>query len=348
MNTRSESNCVSVERLSFPIARFRLRFVENAQRKLLVHKDYLGSAWRGAFGHALKQTVCITNLPSCDSCSLLESCPYPNLFEVRPPLTARKLSRYPRIPVPYVLEPCDPIFDSRNATYNLGLILFGSAINNFQYVVRALQIAGQRGLTNLRIKLDLQDVQIETGNYDDTGWKTVHTAGKFLTLPTIEKKGAPPNLPSQVRIHLISPLRIRYQEQLVSATDFVFRAFAASLLRRISLLTYFFTDKPLEIDFAATLKIAESIPIVDNQLRWHDWARRSSRQDSKLLMGGLVGSLILNHDELESFFPYLWLGQWTHVGKGCTMGLGRYAVEPTEASSSAKYDKKLRNTPMRL
>jgi CRISPR/Cas system endoribonuclease Cas6 (RAMP superfamily) len=30
---------------------------------------------------------------------------------------------------------------------------------------------------------------------------------------------------------------------------------------------------------------------------------------------------------LEVFWPYLWLGQWTHIGKGTSMGMGAYTIQ---------------------
>ena len=352
MTTFNTCNHVSIEQLSFPIARFRLRFVESASNNSpmasLSGAGYLGSAWRGAFGHALKQTVCITNLPVCDNCSLLHSCPYPNLFESRTPSNAAKLSLYPRTPVPYVLEPSDPNFDSHDTTYNLGLVLFGTAIDSYPYVIHAFQAAGQRGLTKKRIKLDLLDVQIEKSASGTSHWQTVYVPGQSLVSPTFVNEWVLPDLTPNVRIRLISPLRLKFKEQLVGETQFVFRAFAASLLRRISLLTYFFTDRPLEIDFAAMLQHAESIRVSSKELRWQDWKRRSSRQKMNIQMGGLVGSFELNQDDLEPFLPYLWLGQWTHVGKGCAMGLGRYILQPSSTTHGGKNSFQVPDAPNRL
>ncbi|MEZ5581405.1 MAG: CRISPR system precrRNA processing endoribonuclease RAMP protein Cas6 [Candidatus Competibacteraceae bacterium] len=42
--------------------------------------------------------------------------------------------------------------------------------------------------------------------------------------------------------------------------------------------------------------------------------------------GGIIGELTLTGDKLAPFWPYLWLGQWTHVGKGAVMGLGQYRL----------------------
>ena len=57
----------------------------------------------------------------------------------------------------------------------------------------------------------------------------------------------------------------------------------------------------------------------------------TSRQNAKVPMGGLVGSFGLEGPALARFWPCLWLGEWTHTGKGCSMGLGRYVLEPMEA-----------------
>ena len=66
--------------------------------------------------------------------------------------------------------------------------------------------------------------------------------------------------------------------------------------------------------------------LLEHQLRWHDWTRYSSRQQTKMQMGGLVGHLVLDGVRAQRYWKQLWLGQWTHVGKGTSMGLGRYRL----------------------
>ena len=50
-------------------------------------------------------------------------------------------------------------------------------------------------------------------------------------------------------------------------------------------------------------------------------------------MGGLIGTVELNMLGLDVFWPYLWLGQWTHVGKGTSMGMGAYTIETVDLSA---------------
>ena len=374
------------------LTRYRMRFrrcsSQGGSPGVPFPNGYLGSAWRGAFGHALREAVCVTRLPRCDPCVLLRSCPYPFLFESRTPPGAKKLTLYPHTPGPYVLEPWDPRFDTgrEEGGLDLGLILFGSANDHLPYAVHALDRAARRGLTTRRVSFELRCVQAESRGKGgggrtgvesgadadtDTGTRDSHgigagggrgigadglrdagggdhgtgprdacaTDGDWITIfepsgplsPVLPESPPVPAAPRFVRVRLLTPLRIRRDERLVTASGLSFRMFAGHLLRRISLLTYFFAETPLEIDFAELLGQAESMPVAERRLRWHEWTRHSSRQNAKVPMGGLVGSFGLEGPALARFWPYLWLGQWTHVGKGCSMGLGRYVLEPMEA-----------------
>jgi hypothetical protein len=95
------------------------------------------------------------------------------------------------------------------------------------------------------------------------------------------------------------------------------------------MISYFHTDTPLEIDFAALTAKAKTVQLVSQQLLWYDWTRYSSRQQTEMNMGGLTGTVQLDMEGLEAFWPYLWLGQYTHIGKGTSMGLGAYSIKST-------------------
>ena len=333
------ADTANTPRPMLPLARYRMRFREHTPPGGISiaspRAGYLGSAWRGAFGHALRKAVCVTRLPACDACVLLRSCPYPFLFESRTPPGAKKLTRYPRTPGPFVLDPADPRFDTRDGdgTLNLGVTLFGSANDHLPYVVHALEQAGRNGLTARRVTLDMLDVQVEPREQDaeeaaeQGDWTPIFEPGGGLSPVPARPPAPPPAPPRTVRVRLLTPLRVKRREHFVGASDFDFRALMGGLLRRISLLTYFFGETPLETDFAGLLRHAESVPVAGRALHWREWTRYSSRQNEKLRMGGLVGSFDLAGADLDRFWPLLWLGQWTHAGKGCSMGLGRYVLE---------------------
>jgi len=63
------------------------------------------------------------------------------------------------------------------------------------------------------------------------------------------------------------------------------------------------------------------------QLRWSDWTRYSSRQKTRMQLGGVTGRFVLSGEGLAEHWPVLWRGQWWHIGKTTSMGLGRYRIE---------------------
>ncbi|MEO5355608.1 MAG: CRISPR system precrRNA processing endoribonuclease RAMP protein Cas6, partial [Magnetococcus sp. XQGC-1] len=98
-----------------------------------------------------------------------------------------------------------------------------------------------------------------------------------------------------------------------------------TLARRISLLAEFHADRQLALPFAELSRQAEGVT-VNGRLQWRDWTRWSSRQEQQMVLGGVVGQWSL-HGLLVPFLPLLYLGQWLHVGKNATFGLGHYRLQ---------------------
>ncbi|RKY57915.1 MAG: hypothetical protein DRP95_06470, partial [Candidatus Latescibacterota bacterium] len=121
-----------------------------------------------------------------------------------------------------------------------------------------------------------------------------------------------------------------YRERLVLELEF--HILVRSLLRRISLLSYFHCGRELDLDFRGLIDRAGEVEVVDRGLRWHDWERYSGRQKVRMRLGGFVGSVCFRGD-LGEFWPLLVLGQEVHVGKGTSFGLGWYRIEGWSARS---------------
>src|SRR6185295_521555 len=69
---------------------------------------FLGSTLRGAFGHALKETVCVMPHRDCERCLVADRCIYPYLFETPPPPDLALLRGQQRAPHPFILSPPSP------------------------------------------------------------------------------------------------------------------------------------------------------------------------------------------------------------------------------------------------
>jgi hypothetical protein len=66
---------------------------------------FLGSTLRGAFGHALKQAVCVMPHKDCERCMVQDRCLYPYLFETPAPKGAGMLEGQQHAPHPFILTP---------------------------------------------------------------------------------------------------------------------------------------------------------------------------------------------------------------------------------------------------
>ncbi len=305
--------------LSLPLAVYRLEFAAQDPIHL---PAYAGSAWRGVFGRALKRLVCVTREPTCPACLLYRSCAYPYLFETPPDPAAGKLRKYPAAPHPYLLRPGPGGVHPAGATVHVDAVLLGHGNRHLPYLLHAFVQAGQRGIGQSDGRLELTRVAQQTPEGD---WRPIYRPGEALQ-PSSPFVPEPPPCPARLTLCLETPLRLRQAEKLVGPEAFRFGALFANLLRRISLLATFHADAPLEADFAGLSRAGWTVRHRAARRRWHEWVRYSSRQDALLQMGGLVGEIELDGAELEPFWPYLWLGQWTHAGMGAVMGLGRYRL----------------------
>lgn len=306
-----------------PLARYRFKFRAQTQVRL---PSYAGSAWRGVFGRSLKKLVCVTREPRCEPCLLYRNCIYPYIFETPPDPEVGKLRKYTAAPHPFVLSPGKTMSGLLKAgsEHHIDMTLFGRGNSHLPYVVHALDQVAQRGIGAGNGTLEL----LEVSQYLEEAWASIYTPGGELkphpaTCPTL------PTEPASLKIQLLTPLRMKAGGHLATPKSFTFRALFSTLLRRISLLTAFHTDTQLETDFAALTRAAELVQATDCQLRWHEWTRYSSRQNSLMQLGGLTGAVVLKNNELAPFWPYIWLGQWTHAGKNTSMGLGKYQIIET-------------------
>ena len=87
------------------IARYELR-LRALQPACL--PPFLGSTLRGAFGHSLKQAVCVMPHRDCTRCMVADRCIYPYLFETPSPEGIPQLRGQQQAPHPFILSPPPP------------------------------------------------------------------------------------------------------------------------------------------------------------------------------------------------------------------------------------------------
>ena len=202
----------------------------------------------------------------------------------------------------------------------------GRARAHLPLVTFALQRALRRGLgpSDKRGHAELEELAwIGPGVTEPL---TLWTPGDEAIAPHATSLVLPDALPArEVSLEFVTPLRLQQQGRPLRAQELSPRKLVADLLRRVSLTAEFHAGVPSAVPNAVALVQHAEALWDERDLRWQDWSRYSSRQKQEMTLGGLVGRWTLR-GELGPLLPWLWLGQWLHVGKNATMGLGRYTL----------------------
>ena len=99
-----------------------------------------------------------------------------------------------------------------------------------------------------------------------------------------------------------------------------------NILRRISLLGKIHCGSTWELPYKEILEqAAKHVKLVDSNTGWYDWERYSNRQRTRMNMGGIIGTFTYEGN-VAPFLPLILLGQFTHIGKNTTFGLGKYLL----------------------
>lgn len=302
-----------IENPAFRLAcfEFQLRLIEATEFPV-----YKGSSFHGAFGHALARIG--TNFRDY-------------FYNPSPPAHWSDAKQAP--PRPYILIP--PLDEKTHYTagdtLNLGVVLYGSAIDYFLIVFAALEHLGEfMGLGKQRGRFRIDSIaQLSTDgartifqNHQWTGQtQAMHVEQFFIDTP--------PALP-RIRLTHSTRLRLKAGNQLLDTAP-PFSLLMNRLLGRINALSTLYGGgvaiTPEQKQHL--LNLAETVQIEHSTLQWHDWQRHSQRSHSTMPFGGLLGATVYK-GELAPFVPWLTLGQWIGVGGKTSFGLGQYEMNYLE------------------
>ncbi len=331
--------------------------------------QFLGSTLRGVFGHALKRTACSLPRKCRQECLKPGECVYSYFFEtpIPPELGGRLGGQH--APHPFVIcslddgglqcRPGEPV--------SLTMTLFGRGIRYFDRLLDALAIVGELGLGADRIRYRLRSVTDSFSEhwqelYDPRS--RIHTATPRI-LDLRDQSALPPEAESQshrVVLRFQTPTHVVRDGMPVETADI--GALLARLHQRLEALTLLHGDgrvawdeatppAPERLDFdsepplpgawagfgglgdvrignsSRLIELAERARVVDGDLYWVGWKRRSNRQRKQIPLSGLLGEALVV-DVPGPCLNWLRAGQWVHVGKSTAFGMGLYSVEVLE------------------
>lgn len=268
---------------------------------------------------------------------------YRTFFESPPSPNAVKMRRYQNVPHPYVVDAPGALGFRRveaDAEERIGVTLVGQAGSAAEAVLAAFDFAAragvgrhlgagdERGRARLSIATAVwRGTEADAMVYDETsGYRTVAACAPET-----------PPCPPRLRVTLPTPLRLVKDGKPVGPREFSAGMLAANLVRRVSMMCGFHGPGPLDADFRALKALYEDWRAEKGMLAFADQKRWSGAQKNEIPAGGVIGSFVLDMRGREALFPYLWLGQWLHAGKGAVMGMGAVRLPDQRAHLSKEF-----------
>jgi len=286
------------------------------------HPVFIANTLRGAFGIHLKRIACGRSRKNCEDCLLADSCIYKYVFETPVPENSAMMKKYTSAPHPFIFcitEKNNPITAAR-----VEVTLIGGCVEYLPYFIYAFESMGGEGLTRNKHKFTLDKVTSSS----QTNAIYINGSSKLKIPLKPDTLEIPENLildtsSTTATLTMLTPLRVKKENKFMRA--FEFRPFVTSLLRRLSALAYFHCGTELNFDFRSLATLAESVETIEQEVKWVEFPRYSSRQQSKMMLGGISGEAVIS-GPLGPFIPILAAGERIHNGKGTSFGLGKFEV----------------------
>jgi hypothetical protein len=295
---------------------------------------FKGALLRGGFGYAFQRATCPQACwGHADQCATSTLCPYRWVFETPHPPDVPHLHDLRDVPRPFVIEP--PL-DGRTH-YAAGepleftLMLIGRGIDYLPYFLFAFEQLGRMGLGKRRARSRLERVEAlrpwqPVGQVIYQEGHVLPSAEQVVTLDTsvIQQRAA--TLPADLHLELRTPLRVKTQGAFLQRLDPA--VLVQTICWRLRALATFHGAVPWDQDYRPLVEQARHIRVEQEQVRWQDWSRTSTRgaRPQKMTLGGLLGHAVLR-DVPPDLRTVLLAGSLVHAGKACVFGHGGYTVD---------------------
>lgn len=299
---------IPLEEYAFRLPMHRRRIVLRAEEDLHFPK-FRGAVWHSLLGPAIKELACTVPPGVCAGCPRRSACEYPRLMEPEAAETsAGPVRPGARVPGPLVLDtgPWSPLRIQAGELFSFDFAVVAADRHLTATVERAVALAAARGLRRRRAVASVVCMEPRPGLEE--------------ILPALTRRNV-----GAVRLHLISPLRLRQKGALVRRFDP--GALVRNLAWRLAALGHYHAGLPWPEPWREVLEQASRARVVGAHTRWVEAVRYSARQGREIVTGGLVGEALMDGAGGE-LAMLLGCASVLHAGKGASMGLGQLEVDP--------------------
>jgi len=229
-------------------------------------------------------------------------------------------------PHPFVIEP--PLIN-REQEYKKGqsvtfhFILISDSLKLLPYFIHTVKKIGEVGLGKYRSKFELQKVWVDSNSEKiDIYSKNKRTLSLEYPVKKYSYFTDMTTSSDTLKIQIITPVRMKHKGHLVRSIEFPI--IVTNLLRRI---TSFDQGKSKDsVEIKDMINKSKEVKKIYDITKWADYERYSFRQKSRMKLGGLIGEVHFQ-GSFNLFYPYLKVGEYIHLGKNTSFGLGKYLIK---------------------
>ncbi|HEC1759425.1 TPA: CRISPR system precrRNA processing endoribonuclease RAMP protein Cas6 [Campylobacter lari] len=252
---------------------------------------FIGSQLRGALGYALKDVACKDKSKICQNCEFYNNCVYYRAFEEK--------NSYHK----YRLD-----FELNKPYYDFNLYVFDDECEYvFDYISAIHKMLTEFGIgENREIINDFSIYVNDEKIYQNNHFYQLENYIDNINLNTFSKN---------IELILLTPLRIKKNNVFIRDMNIELLDIINSIQKRYSFIYN-----------QANFKINLEGKIVSKNLSYQELNRKSNRQNTKMQLGGLIGTIKIQ-DLNHQTYKLLKIGEYIGVGKQCVFGLGKIIIK---------------------
>lgn len=274
------------------------------------------------FARVFRRLVCNGKAPECPNSRDCADCSYHALFGQQLGADPSAVRCHQKPPLPFIFSfPTPGTATKRSDSFTCTLVLVGKALNHttvFMDALRSLLADGcQAGHCSEATISMVESLDFHGNPATIAAGGAAPDTGNMVTLDAQGVIDSCCRPTDAVGITFITPLKLAKNGKIMCSFDA--GQFIRSLMRRISALAYYYCGFEMRDNFREYAHAANRIELLEDNFFYADAGRRS------LALSGVAGDGVLSGD-LNDLMPFLILGEYLHLGKGASYGMGQYRL----------------------
>lgn len=207
---------------------------------------------------------------------------------------------------------------------HLEILFLGDGVPSIPFFLRSLIHVGQLGLAKGEGRFDVSHFSCLSGTKSMKSWCAGQSIEKIACqIEPLSWLITPEKAFKSVRIVFQTPARLMVSGRPLRAPTFL--QLFPFMLRRVTSMLHAHSHVEFVDDSGFFLEAAEMVNVDSVNYSWCDWRKVRTNKDADI--GGFLGDIVVSGEGLEDIFWVLAAASLFGIGKGASLGSGRFDLE---------------------